>query len=463
VRRAASSHLPELFVGLGVVLLVAVGFVAGLWIHSRRAPTTTVVVTAAPPPAPPSPAPLAVESATPFSAVVTWGTDTAVRQRAQWGIDGMSLVSWSVPDAAPTKHHRAVLTGLEPATTYRVLGAHHETVTFVTPTVPAPPAAATAGGAMTLDGQPFVPLIVIGQCPDGLANSLAGGIDIFVAPCSGVDAAAAELGVGRAFLLDDATAPSTAPGIIGAYQPDEPDARGMDPATLPPAKALSGRLTFMTLTSHFYSGADPLPSGRGIYPPLIEHSDVAGFDLYPLQDWCQPDRFRDVFLAQREFVSLAGGRPTYQWIESNGWGCPTGPTAVTPQTVTAEAWLALAGGARGLGFFPPGWEEPVAQAIAGISRTVKNLQPALAAPPIAASVVGGDGRIAVGARALNGAVYVIAVNPSTTAATATIEVPSLAGRWLTVLGESRVARARDARFTDSFAPLGVHLYVAAPG
>ena len=80
-------------------------------------------------------------------------------------------------------------------------------------------------------------------------------------------------------------------------------------------------LSFLTLTNHFYTGAAALPWGRGIYPPLIAKADVVGFDLYPLQEWCKPERMADVFYAQRELVNLAAGKPTFQWIEANDWKC----------------------------------------------------------------------------------------------------------------------------------------------
>ena len=48
---------------------------------------------------------------------------------------------------------------------------------------------------------------------------------------------------------------------------------------------------------------------------------MIGFDLYPLQEWCQPNRLNAVFFAQRELVKLAGEKPTFQWIEADDWKC----------------------------------------------------------------------------------------------------------------------------------------------
>ena len=64
---------------------------------------------------------------------------------------------------------------------------------------------------------------------------------------------------------------------------------------------------------------------------------MIGFDLYPLQEWCRPNRMADVFWSQRELVKLSGDKPTFQWIEAADWKCPGGATAVTPAVVRAES------------------------------------------------------------------------------------------------------------------------------
>jgi hypothetical protein len=57
---------------------------------------------------------------------------------------------------------------------------------------------------------------------------------------------------------------------------------------------------------------------------------------------------------------------------------------------------------------------------------------------------------------------VFAVNSGWTATDATFKLPSLNGRPLTVMGESRRVNSDGDTFTDHFAPMGVHLYIAAP-
>jgi hypothetical protein len=134
----------------------------------------------------------------------------------------------------------------------------------------------------------------------------------------------------------------------------------------------------------------------------------------------------------------------------------------TPATVRAQAWLAIAGGARGLGYFPDFWTSGVAAAIASTNAEVTALAPALLAPaaPVAYGPYGTP--VKAGARTLNGATYVIAANPSYSAAKATFTVPGLAATRVGVFGENRTLPVVNGRFSDSFRGLGVHVYVAAP-
>jgi hypothetical protein len=72
--------------------------------------------------------------------------------------------------------------------------------------------------------------------------------------------------------------------------------------------------------------------------------------------------------------------------------------------------------------------------------------------------------VLAGGRTLNGATYVIAVNPTFARVGATLVAPALGAgtRRLRVLGESRVVVARDGRFSDRFRGLQARVYVAPP-
>jgi hypothetical protein len=416
-------------------------------------PTTT----ATPPPAPPAPpaGPLRAVAVGPFAATVEW-TGTGPPARVGYGLADLGPTMW-----APLEGGRANLTGLRFGTAYRVW-AGNATLDLTTPGAPFSPAAATGGGAILLDGQPFFPLLVLAQCPSGYENSLAAGITLYAeTPCGGIADQTAALN-GRALSLTSADeAGIGGAGVIGWYYPDEPDLKEITGDTLPqfPTQAATARLSVLTLSNHFYSRTDALGAGRGVYPGLIARSDMVGFDLYPLQEFCKADWLPDVAFSQRELVQLAGGRPTFQWIETDTLRCHAPALKVTPTTVRAESWLAVAGGARGLGFFPADWPADVAPGVAAVSREVSALSAALLSPD---APVSATGPVIAGARALNGAFYVIAVNPTLTAVHTTIHARGLAGRAVSVVGEGRTVAAAGNSLQDDFAPLAVHLYVAAP-
>jgi len=443
-RRLSYGLIAAGLVLLGIVAaaLVARGHPAK---QTAPPPAKTTAVTTAPAVQPP-PAPAAAVTATPVSpsAVrITWTGGG----RAAVGLAGQPPTIW-------VSGGDVTLGGLSFTASYDV----HVGATTVAVT-PSPPAGTVTGsvadGAMLVDGQPFFPILLWGQCPS-YDPLLAIGIDVFMNnPCGGIEGQVAALG-GKGLSVAEAPGAS-GEGVIGSYYPDEADAHGYTGANLPAAQGLR----FLTLTNHFYSAAAPLPAGKGMYPGLVAKADVVGFDLYPLQVWCRRDALPDVATAQRQLVALAPGKPTFQWIETTHMQCPFGDPAlaVTPATVRAESWLALVGGAHGLGFFPIGWTGDVSGALAQMGHDIQALGPVLLAP---AAPVSADGPVEATARSFGGAFYVFAVNPTYAPVSATIRAPGLDGRPLQVLGENRAVTPKDGAFADDFAPLAVHLYVAAP-
>jgi len=410
-----------------------------------------------------------VVSATPFSATVAWHTSLPVLGRLAYGLPATGPTLWAGVRGSGLDH-TATLSGLRAGTAYRAWltttsadgQRTRATLDLATPGMPSSATSAIgAGGQFLVNGQPFFPFIEWSICPYDYAANLAAGINLFAEnPCGGLRAQLSGLG-GRALSAAVAGESAASGGdLIGFFFPDEPDGLGMSAESMPGRPAGVPGVGFLTLTNHFYSGAAPLSYGRDMYPGMIARADMIGFDLYPLQVWCRPERLGDDFDAQRELVQMSAGKPTFQWIETSEWQCPGGATAVTPQTVLTESWLAIAGGAQGLGFFPAVGTPPIAKVIGSISDQVAALGPALQAPSVAAS--SSVAQVRVGARSYGGAVYVFAVNAGYSAADAKISVPGLAGRPVSVFGEGRRLGAADSSFTDHFEPLAVHVYIAQP-
>jgi hypothetical protein len=407
-------------------------------------------------------------SLTPLSATIAWRTSEPVGSQVAYGLESRTL--WSAADT-PAVDHTAVVNGLASDTTYRLWvdarAADGRTASspflLTTPPLTGPLSGATSGGAFLVNGQPYFPFMVWAACPDSYGTALAAGIDLFMGKDCGSSAKQMSALSGRGLFVSDATE-QAAGGAVGTFLPDEWDT--FLPGTLTTAAAQNmipnngGGPRFLTLTNHFYSRAAPLPQGRGMYPALIQSADVIGFDLYPLQNWCRFDDFGHVFDSQAELVQLAAGRPTFQWIEARSMDCHDPTLNPSAETVHAETWLAVAGGAHAIGYFPYSFAPDIGAQIVRDKRDIQTLLPALLEPALEANA--GTGPVKVSARLHNGAIYVIAVNASRATATATITVPSLGDRQLLSLDGSRLVTPAAGAFSDTFAPLEVHVYIAAP-
>ena len=405
-----------------------------------------------------------------FSATISWHTSEPVSSRAAYGVDVPTL--WTAP-APASVDHVATLTGLTFDTAYRVSidaradDGRRASAPFLlnTPGLTGAERTVADGDVIRVDGQPFFPTIVWNACTEGYPTQLAAGIDLFMGNgCGSARDQLAQL-QGRALSISAAHGPTASgPGHAGTFLPDEWDLNLPGSLTSSEAARLASTSSpgprWLTLTNHFYSQASALPQGRALYPALVANAEVLGFDLYPLQSWCRWDSFGDVFAAQQELVHLASGKPTFQWIEARRMDCSDPRLDPTPATVRAETWLAIAAGAHAIGYFPNDWSPEVAAEIAREKREIETLVPALTQPALPASASGSS--VHVGARELNGAVYVIVVNASRSPANASIVVPALGDRTLLTLDGTGSVGASAGSFTDSLAPLEVHVYVAPP-
>jgi hypothetical protein len=416
---------------------------------------------------------LRASSVAAYGGTVVWKTTNPAKVHVGYGLAEFGVPTMWAPVTASEDGQAASLTGLDAGTKYQVwvtaVGNDGQrvqsTLELTTAGIPQHPDVALSKplSAVLLDGKPFFPMMVYSVCEWHYAAALDAGINLFALnACGTLQAQLNKLG-GAAFSAGVAGGHSGAgPGLIGWFHYDEPDGANVSASELPePPPGVPG-LSFLTLTNHFYSDAAPLPWGREMYPGLIAKADVIGFDLYPLQEWCRRNRLADVFWSQRELVKLSGDKPTFQWIEGADWKCPGGETAVTPAVIRAESWMAIAGGAHGLGFWPAWWPATNARAIAAVRKEIARIGPAIYAESQSSGASDKNPQVVISARTWAGAVYVIAINAGSAPSDVTINVPSLNGRTLMVLGESRRVDSDGATFTDHFDPLDVHIYIAAP-
>jgi len=476
--RVPTKQTPDVQVSL------AVGKTTGKTTKSGAAASATVVVpidsrssavASTPPLEPLEIADARVVSVTASSARVTWNTNVPAQAQTAFGLDAPTI--WTQPSGDSLVEHESLLAGLEFGTTYQVyLHAIDEwnrattaTVTITTEAMPGRSVASTNGSQIVVDNRVFFPTAVWAQCSDGFNSNINDGINLFMGDgCSDEESSLPRRLDGRAYSIVNADNAGTADGrgLLGWYYPDEWDAFLQGTVTrqdleksIPARQA--GRISFLTLTNHFYSLANPLPQGKGMYPTLMSIPDVVGFDLYPLQVWCRP-AYGDVMDAQRE-LGTTSGKPTFQWIEAAPMEheCKNHKELdPTPATVRAETWLAVAGGAGAIGYFPNHWSTTIGTEIARTNREIKALSPALLASisPASSDVSG----VRVSARTFNGATYVIAVNTTNTSLQAKISVDGIAGRSPVVVGGGQVVGADDTGFADNFGPLTARVYILPP-
>jgi hypothetical protein len=414
---------------------------------------------------------------------VTWKTSLPTQGRVVYGVGGLYL--YSASESSPVKTHAVVLPDLAPSTAYAfeiVASGSTATGTVTTSSAPADRRFGVAGTHVTANGSLFFPVLSYYQCGASAAAAASLGVNLFMqAPYTGCvpanpnDFSSEPLPPSVSVLSDDYT--DRGAGDAGWYLPDEPDGWGIAPEQLPqlPPSSQTGKLRVLNVSQHFYSAQAPINDrfDRNDYKRFASLADVVGFDMYPVVKFCGRVPLLDVYRAQRELMTIyAPDKPTFQWIETGKMTGECPAMQVTPQIVNAETWLAIAGGACGIGYFTNSWTgklwnrwdlAPGVEAqLAGTTARIRALAPVLAAE-YGDVTVPWDTSVAASSRSLNGALYVIAVNSSDRPTRIPFRVDALAGRTLRVLDEGRTIKpAKSVYFRDSFEPFQVHVYVAAP-
>lgn len=338
----------------------------------------------------------------------------------------------------------------------------------------------TLGRAILVDGRPFFPVMAWAPCAEDIDDLSALGIDVVMGNSCGDGDTLAGATSGRMYSVLEYSSGGgeELPGLIGYYQPDEADGHGILPAALPArdAAARAGKLVFQTLSAHFADEQDPVSAeiGKEIYPGYVEKADVLGFVLYPLAHYCGHPHIglASVYREQRDLVRLARGKPTYQWIELNELEHLCGPDPVSAAEVRAEVWLAIAGGATGIGYFAHGWPGGLWRRIhvsseirAEVRRTneaIRRFAHILLAPQVEARMIP-NSPVQVGARRMRSKTWLVAVNSTYARVRTSFGAVGVRPGQAHVLGENRKLRVRRGGLTDTFEPLQVHVYELTPG
>lgn len=342
------------------------------------------------------------------------------------------------------------------------------------------PRVASKGGVIEIEKQPFFPIMSWAQSPAEVEDNLSIGINAFMGADGNQRRLASEID-GRAYVIpryiDAEQEKQHYFGEIGWHLPDEADGYGILPSELPRTRRVqeTGKLIFQTLTYHYSSREAKIQraDGRIIdnddYRDYINNADVVGTDLYPMAHSCDHLTASDVYHYQKELEGMTDDKPTYQWIEVNQVGGDCGDDPVTPAITRAESYLAVAGGADGLGYFTYGWEKSkmdrfdvkpeMHKALKNLSDEIEALTPMLLAPELP-FVSGRKDPIKIGGRSYRGEYYMIAVNSSDDLVDWRRKLSStdLGNQRIAVYGETRVVRAKNGWISDTLEPYQVRIY-----
>lgn len=344
----------------------------------------------------------------------------------------------------------------------------------------------TPAGAVAVDGRPTFLIGAGWLSPESVPQALALGVNTFLSRRPGRRELELVRAVGRrGFVVPDFTATGPHDGLpqffdgIGWVLEDEPDGNDLPAADLPDPGDVAqlGKALFLTLSPAFLRpGVSPER-----YAPYLARANVVLTDPYPLAHGCADPAVATLgvdYEAALALGALAGGRPTAigEWIETGPIEGYCGADPVSPEQASAEAWAAVAGGAKVIAWFTHSWRNGVeneldltpamAAAIAATDAELQRDAPIL----LAARQPGIDARpddpIKVGLFLRGGRAYLLAVNVSAAAVSLAddpaaaawrSQLPGLAGQSVAELTTGRSAAA-ETILDDTLPPFGHRLY-----
>ncbi len=325
----------------------------------------------------------------------------------------------------------------------------------------------TKHGYLEINGNPLFPFMTWAQCsPEVDANISQLGINVFMDNSCG-EAELADAVGSRAYLIAPEGSRVKSRYVIAENNTDEPDGYGIPPSRIPARK--NNVVRAETFTADF-ANRDIQPGDGSPYHEYFAKNDFIGFDLYPINmrenhPWAG---LSAVYSFQRTLGRLAHGKPTYQWIETNQL-YPYMP-APSPQEVQAEIWLAIAGGAKGIGYFTH--QEPVsanwrrysvtpetANVISQTNYRIKRMAGILLKGAYLPPINERGNPVRVGAWDFEGKRFLLAVNSSEAATESTFGTSGLAGNMNPVGNPKRHFQVKYNRIHDSFQPFEAKWYV----
>jgi len=222
--------------------------------------------------------------------------------------------------------------------------------------------------------------------------------------------------------------------------------------------------------------------GRGVrtnhpedYPEYIKGCDLVSFDIYPVTH-------ESPKIAGKLWYVPLGVQRLLDWSRGAKvvWNCLE-CTAIssenhrpTPQNLRSEAWMSLIHGSQGLIYFVHEWKPKFVEAgllkdpemlaaATALNRQITSLARVLNSPtlPGVVTVKSGNAEVPVAqmTKHHDGGTYVFVVGMRDGRTDAEFILKDRSGESdVEVVGESRILKSKDGRFTDAFGPWDVHIY-----
>ena len=181
------------------------------------------------------------------------------------------------------------------------------------------PSVTTENGVIMVNGNPFFPILQWEQCSKDVKANESLGVNVFMGLCPTESLSTTVAAMGNHAYSVSPIGSTVMPSSLGFNQPDEADQLRLNPSQMEaPPNIVPPKTVFMTVTSHFASQQAKLAPPYSYTNGYFTKADVIGFDLYPVEEHCNNPSItlKDVFNFQVQLVNMAGGKPTYQWIET---------------------------------------------------------------------------------------------------------------------------------------------------
>ncbi len=205
----------------------------------------------------------------------------------------------------------------------------------------------------------------------------------------------------------------------------------------------------------------------------LKGCDLASFDIYPVNN-SDPESHNNLWYVPKGIDSLRSWtnykKPVWCVLECTKIS-PRNPRKPTTMEVKSEAWMAIIHGANGISYFCHSFVAPqdeaallhdpdMLKAVTAVNKQVTSLARVLNSPTTSdyatVTSTNKDVPVDIMTKSQGKTNYIFSVGMRCGFTTATFTVKS--GNSVEVIGEGRTLPVKDGKFSDEFAPYGVHLY-----